>query len=153
MKIHLYVLPTADKTLGRWMYWVWDDLPTQQTWRLQFQSMSEYGIMLASFPGLHCFVLFFFVLRFAFSFHGFRSGKAERKRTNKKRERPWNEASIMWYWWVCDAIFPRVATLLPLEYLYDNPVWKPKMILLRIVHTSICSKGCIVKLSLRMCMP
>ena len=82
MRIYLYVfiLPTADKTLGGWMYWVWDDLPTQQTWRLQFQGMCEYGIMLASFPGLPCFVVVV-VVRLAFSFH--RSGKAERKRKNK----------------------------------------------------------------------
>ena len=38
--LYVYViLPTAHKALGRWLHRVWDDLPTQQTWRLQFQGM------------------------------------------------------------------------------------------------------------------
>ena len=92
MRIYLYavILPTADKTLGGWMYWVWDDLPTQQTWRLQFQSTCLYGPHSQASPGF--FLCSSVWIQFSWKW------KSWTQTEEQKWVRSWNEASIMWCW-------------------------------------------------------
>ena len=70
----------------------------------------------------------------------------------QKWVRSWNEASIMWCWVMSSflGLLLSFSWSIYMTILCKNP---PKMILLHIVRASLCSKGCIAKLSLRVSMP